>query len=679
MKSRPISRRSSTCFRVVVCAIAIICTFGAQSALADFDNVFVFINGDSAVSTMTQGDLLAWGSNCDIGTTINWEIWYDANSNLAIDPAVDFLLNSENITDGNAVTEADPILDGYTISETFPLSAEPGVYIFKATDIAADSSLQKTITVVPMPSPPNQLSGQVILPGVSVPSSQLANKAVFAESDAGVFIGMTDNMGAYSMNIGSDGTGLEFFVGSPNYAGFVAPDGASAVVSGVVSDVDFMYENAVDSIWGFVEDETGTALGFETNVGASSYSLWREATTSGGRYAIYFTGTEDGEWWFEFDSRVSPDFLSPEGFQFRPDTMTSFRHDFVLTRTDTMIYAIVTENGGEPLTNYRVDAHSWLLAGNSEAVSGMGSDNLVTLHVSSLDAGNWSVSVIQWDDDYPLPPGLIVRAEIVNVAPGDTVELNLVDGQLISSTITQDPGDGPIVWGDVYIGTGSYNGSVDGGGVYWLYTDTGYYFINIGANGYITDPAWRNVYVTGDTTTGLGFTINETHCHVSGALTNEPLPLDGSHYEVTALTGVGGTDGYYVSAQVDAATGTYSMDLCDGDWTITPPYGIWDVTSPGPAALTIGESPDVSRTLDFAYSAVGGCCLVPGDANKSGGGDITDLTFFIEFMFGGGPGPVCMEEFDNSLDCFLEITDLTIFVDYMFGGGSLPACHDCGR
>ncbi|MDF1543744.1 MAG: hypothetical protein P1R58_01435 [bacterium] len=86
-----------------------------------------------------------------------------------------------------------------------------------------------------------------------------------------------------------------------------------------------------------------------------------------------------------------------------------------------------------------------------------------------------------------------------------------------------------------------------------------------------------------------------------------------------------------------------------------------------------------------AWTKGAGCCLVPGDANQSGEEDISDLTYFVDFMFASGPPPICMEEFDIALnlpgsqyDCTLDISDLTWFVDYMFGGGPPPAaCHDC--
>jgi hypothetical protein len=73
-----------------------------------------------------------------------------------------------------------------------------------------------------------------------------------------------------------------------------------------------------------------------------------------------------------------------------------------------------------------------------------------------------------------------------------------------------------------------------------------------------------------------------------------------------------------------------------------------------------------------------GCCLNPGDANHDASVDISDLTYYVDYMFAGGPGPVCTEEFDNNSDCSIDISDLTYYVDYMFAGGPGPQeCHNC--
>ncbi len=78
----------------------------------------------------------------------------------------------------------------------------------------------------------------------------------------------------------------------------------------------------------------------------------------------------------------------------------------------------------------------------------------------------------------------------------------------------------------------------------------------------------------------------------------------------------------------------------------------------------------------------GSCCVGPrGDVNGDNDNpllpDISDLTYFIDWMFRAGPEPVCFEEADLNLDCILDISDLTFLIDFMFRDGpSLPYCSD---
>ena len=68
------------------------------------------------------------------------------------------------------------------------------------------------------------------------------------------------------------------------------------------------------------------------------------------------------------------------------------------------------------------------------------------------------------------------------------------------------------------------------------------------------------------------------------------------------------------------------------------------------------------------------CCGIAGDADDNGSVDISDLTYFVDYMFAGGPTPICESEFDVDANCSLDISDLTYFVDYMFDGGVAPVC-----
>jgi len=74
------------------------------------------------------------------------------------------------------------------------------------------------------------------------------------------------------------------------------------------------------------------------------------------------------------------------------------------------------------------------------------------------------------------------------------------------------------------------------------------------------------------------------------------------------------------------------------------------------------------------------CCLHRGDLDHSDGGtpiDIADLVYLVDYMFNGGPAPLCWDEgdVDGSGTPPIDISDLVYLVDYMFTGGPPPP--DC--
>lgn len=421
-----------------------------QSARADFNYIFFSINGDTTLSSMTQGDEFGWGSNCELGASIEWEIYYDLNNNSVIDKTTDILLNSELMTDGNLIYEETSIPDGWLFSGTFFVTLEPGNYIFRATDLGTDSSIQKICSVSAMPSPPNQLTGTVHLPGISPPDPRLANIGITAESETGAegfFVTLTDNTGFYSMNVGNIGTGVTFYLDATNVENYVNPDYISAVASGVVPGNDFTYDNPVDSVWGYVRDGNGALLPFETTIRASSGITDKDADTKNSRYVIYFTEAQKGDWWLEHDSRNSPVFITQNGLSFSHDTISSFQHDITLTRTDAAIYAVITENGSAPLNHYRVDAYTDALNSYAEGISDTGSNNIAEIAVSSLDNSGWFVSLATYDWEYQIPDGYIVTPQFYsNISPGDTVTFNLYESCCVGirGNIDNGPDDGTV-------------------------------------------------------------------------------------------------------------------------------------------------------------------------------------------------------------------------------------------
>ena len=74
----------------------------------------------------------------------------------------------------------------------------------------------------------------------------------------------------------------------------------------------------------------------------------------------------------------------------------------------------------------------------------------------------------------------------------------------------------------------------------------------------------------------------------------------------------------------------------------------------------------------------GSCCVgTTGDLNADGrSATILDLTFLVDFIYRGGPDPVCVLEGDlDGNGTPNTILDLTFIVDYIFRGGDSPS--DC--
>ena len=79
--------------------------------------------------------------------------------------------------------------------------------------------------------------------------------------------------------------------------------------------------------------------------------------------------------------------------------------------------------------------------------------------------------------------------------------------------------------------------------------------------------------------------------------------------------------------------------------------------------------------ITLLVPASGGCCLNRGDADHSGGGipvDISDITYMADYMFGGGPEPICYDEGDVNASGEVDISDITFIVSFVFVSGPAP-------
>ena len=602
--------------------------FSFQSSYALTNYVFFTVNGDTTLkTTAVQGDTFSWGSNCAVGASLYWQIWIDTDGDSILNPS-DKLLFEFIISDGDTSSQGpppdiSPTPDGWYICQPFEAGIAPAYYIFKVMDLTDSTTAQRGIGVTPLPSPPNKFTGWITIPGHSAPDSLLKNIWVEADdsiSESAFWAGLSNDSGYYEINVGSSGTGNTFYIRPSDVSGFVTPAQKNRVASGVVDSVNFSYELPADSIFGEVRDQDDSLLALYLSIWCSprfSGPGYKDYQSTDGKYKIFFGSSELGEWDIGIGSEyLVPNYLVPNSFQFNNQTQHGIQHNFICQKTDTVIYGRVTEGGGLPTHPYKIQAYSSLLSSWTEAVSGTGSNNNFVLHVSSLDSSGWSVQLATWDNRYPIPAGYILEGgNKSNISPDDTVLLNLISGKMVRDTVKIDPGDPGVSWSSVWMNFWSagksYGGNPDNNGIYTIYVDSGTYDVNVYYPGYLSTPRSRNVYVSKDTTGGLGFILNKAHAHISGSLSNITFPISPGNW-VNAETDLW-PNGYSSSTEVNATTGHFDLYLCDGSWTFYPP-SIPGYNTPPSQNLVISEVPDTLRTINFSYVPSG----VKGDENSEG-------------------------------------------------------------
>lgn len=66
--------------------------------------------------------------------------------------------------------------------------------------------------------------------------------------------------------------------------------------------------------------------------------------------------------------------------------------------------------------------------------------------------------------------------------------------------------------------------------------------------------------------------------------------------------------------------------------------------------------------------------IVCGDMDGSGGNDVADLTYFVAYLFNGGPAPLSLSTADCTGDGNIDISDLMCYVCFLFQGCPPPLC-----
>jgi hypothetical protein len=623
-------------FLVLILALVSVIVCPDRTA-AVTDHIYFIVNGDTSLSTMTQFDNLRWAANYDTGSSVHWDIWYDRNLNAQVDPDYDVIIESYNATDGDVFTRFDFFYDQYSYADDpfdvtgaddnssrdgwyrSPVRSDglaPGDYIFKATDLNDSTSSQRILTVLPLAHPVNTFRGRLVLPDATTAASgRLARSMVrvlmlCAEGDSiGDSYGLADSSGEFEVLSNVPDPPCAVYVSPPPIPGYSS---YSAYLSGASYDTggvelsDMIYELPQDSIYGALIDDFGQPI--QSTNWFTRYDR-KICRADEGSYAFYFTFNGGIINYFS-EPRVMPENLFPSYMwpfeSHRSDVGGSYRHDIVCPRADACIYFTILENGELPTNQYLIYAYSDSLWATAATVSGFGTDNHATLHVTSREDVDLTVGFGGRYSAYPYPDSIFPDMIPAEPQAGDSVVLNWSHMFEVRGSLVADPLDDPSgpLWGIVSAKSSNPLGSCsrtvsEGSEKYRTLSAPGSTKISVSAAGYLARPYRLTADINGDTTGGLDFVLNRAGWTVTGRI---PPPYDGVSPGVVARTGEG-EEGYATSDYATGFNNEYSLGLCDGQWTIEAQKFEGYVT-PEPVTLTIGNDTGTITGVDFVYLPV---------------------------------------------------------------------------
>jgi hypothetical protein len=120
---------------------------------------------------------------------------------------------------------------------------------------------------------------------------------------------------------------------------------------------------------------------------------------------------------------------------------------------------------------------------------------------------------------------------------------------------------------------------------------------------------------------------------------------------------------YYVCNQ-------WSGDLCVDSSRVTK-YDAWEFFH---VSTVLHASLDTSAVKIYDGTLSLGPLFKCGDINCTSVMDISDLTYFVDYMFGGGPAPRYWQAADCDADGQITISDITCIVCYLFQSCPPPLC-----
>ena len=147
-----------------------------------------------------------------------------------------------------------------------------------------------------------------------------------------------------------------------------------------------------------------------------------------------------------------------------------------------------------------------------------------------------------------------------------------------------------------------------------------------------------------------------------------PNAIEGLEYS-SSLSGSGGT-GVKTWTDLDGDLAGSGITLAADGVLSGTAAAVGDYSFVARVTDEVGAVAD--RTIGFAVDVFYIC----GDIDHDGADvNISDLTYFVDYMFAGGPPPPVVSSADVNASGSVDVSDLTFMVDFLFASGPPPECQ----
>ncbi len=588
-------------------------------------HIWFWINGENS-NTLTQGDTFAWELDLSaVGNSVAVEIYLDLNASRTID-AGDYLLDTINLMDGeqgDGPSDSSAVPDGLIYLQFGPFGFSPQNYILRVTDVD-ESTATNWFEIIAMSDPPATVSGTITIEGTGKPNTKYENVMIAAMGENGMFSGLTDVNGDYTINLPL--AAVQWEVGTifentlPGYT--MDPRHYQlSIPAGNTGSINFTFKLPSSYVYGSFYDQNSALIDRDGYVYLSNQTTGSEteSVVRNGHFTIpalvVIQGSDSTNTFVirADDQMLIPDYLKPvENQTFEVTWGDSMEYNLVAYQTNAKIFGYITEDGQNPSKKYQFMAASESLGSTiTESDPSSGYFELSVREGTSYNV--WLQDDPQWGT--PPPPGYVIEKNWQFAMPGDTVYFKLIPSHAaIAGSISFDPGD-PVnldherswitAWDSTY--TSGYSAQIDESNNFFIPVTDGKYEVvfNQENNDYLSMPnRYSNVTVNGDTVGNLNFELNYAHATLTVKLLGD-VPSQNSDYWIN--TSGEGAWVYQAGSQLRPDS-TFQLRLCEGEWFLNMP--LWVnfqeyVVFPSDTTLTVTEN-DSSYYVEFTYRLLTG-------------------------------------------------------------------------